>query len=306
MKKFLGLTKRDLLVFFKDRQSIIFSVLTSIIVLALYVVFLKGTFTDAIESYLKEVPFLKTLVTDSDINCFSDLIMLSGVLGSALITVPFQCVSLVVRDRETGVDYDISATPAKRYQIVLAYFVSATVSSVIMTSAILTLGLIVLKIHSGLELSTGFLLSAYGIVALGAVSATAFFMMFVLFFRTSQACGAFFGMLSAAAGFVIGAYIPVSQFSESVRSVCFLFPASHVTSLLRNVLLADHLNKIDAGIGGLDGGEFTTALKDIFTFKAFLFGNELDFKGMIVYVLAGVAVCTVVMIMLFSKTYRRK
>jgi len=42
MRKFVGLTKRNLLIYFKDIQSIFFSMLTPIIVLVLYVLFLKG------------------------------------------------------------------------------------------------------------------------------------------------------------------------------------------------------------------------------------------------------------------------
>lgn len=48
MNKFIGLTKRNLLIFFKDKQSVIFSLMTSIIVFVLYLLFLRGTFVDAI------------------------------------------------------------------------------------------------------------------------------------------------------------------------------------------------------------------------------------------------------------------
>ena len=43
MNKFIGLTKRNLLIFFKDKQSVIFSLMTSIIVFVLYLLFLRGT-----------------------------------------------------------------------------------------------------------------------------------------------------------------------------------------------------------------------------------------------------------------------
>ena len=49
MKMYMGLTKRNLLVYLKDKQSIVFSLLTSMIVFALYLLFLKSTFVDAID-----------------------------------------------------------------------------------------------------------------------------------------------------------------------------------------------------------------------------------------------------------------
>ena len=53
MKGFIGFTKRNLLIYFKDKQAILFSLLTSIIVFVLYLLFLKGSFVDAIESAMQ-------------------------------------------------------------------------------------------------------------------------------------------------------------------------------------------------------------------------------------------------------------
>ena len=145
MKQFLGLTKRDMLIFFKDKQSIVFSLLTSIIVLVLYLLFLKNTFIDSINSTLQQVPELNGLVPSDTIEMYVNLTLLVGIVGSAMITVPYNCLSTVVNDRERKVDYDILATPIKRWQIILSYFVSAAASAIILTSIILTVGLMILK-----------------------------------------------------------------------------------------------------------------------------------------------------------------
>ena len=123
MKMYIGLTKRNLLVFFKDKQSILFSMLTSIIVFGLYMLFLKGTFVEAINGVVENIPALSTLIKQDDLRMFSDLILLTGIMGSAMITVPYNCLTLVVRDREYNVDKDMLATPVKRWQIIFSYFV---------------------------------------------------------------------------------------------------------------------------------------------------------------------------------------
>ena len=133
MRSFRGLTKRNLLVFFKDRQSVLFSLLTSIIVLALYLLFLKGTFVDAMNEVTGAYPGLSDLVTSVDINMFANLILLTGIIGSAMITVPYNCLTTVVNDREKKIDYDILSTPIKRWQIILSYFTAAALSSMILT-----------------------------------------------------------------------------------------------------------------------------------------------------------------------------
>ena len=61
MRGFIGLTKRNLLMYFKDIQSVIFSLLTSIIVFMLYMLFLKSSFIDAIEGGLRALLILQVL-----------------------------------------------------------------------------------------------------------------------------------------------------------------------------------------------------------------------------------------------------
>ena len=173
MKMYIGLTKRNLLVFFKDKQSILFSMLTSIIVFGLYLIFLKSTFVDAINGVLNNIPALSLLIKQEDLKMFSDLILLSGIMGSAMITVPYNCLMIVVRDREANVDKDMLATPVKRWQIVLSYFTSAALSSIIMTAIILTVGMALLSLRGDMHMSIESLLKTYAVVAVGSISSTA-------------------------------------------------------------------------------------------------------------------------------------
>lgn len=300
-----GLTKRNILVYFKDKQSVVFSVLTSIIVFALYLLFLKGSFVDAIDSVVSGVPLLKTRISDADLDTLTNITLLVGILGTAMITVPFNCLTTVVSDRENNVDQDILATPVSRGQIILSYFLASSISAILMTGFIMTVGLITLRISGDLHMKAGSILGAYIVIILGCVSSTALFMNIVLFFKTSSASGAFFGILSAVAGFVIGAYIPISQFSESVQSVCNVFPASHTTMLLRNTLMNGILDHIDSNIGGVDGGLFVNSVRDVYTFNAYMFGKNVDVKGMILYILFIAVISIVSMIILYSKKYKR-
>lgn len=294
------------MVFFKDKQSIVFSLLTSIIVLVLYLLFLKGNFVDAMNGILDECHGLSEVISAKDIDMFANLVLLTGILGSAMITVPYNCLTMVVRDRENRIDYDVLATPVKRSQIILSYFASASLASIILTGIILTIGMIVIGLSGDLHMGFADVLETYGVVALGSVSATAVFMILVLFFKTSSASGAFFGMLAAASGFVIGAYVPISQFSGGIQTVCNLFPASQITIILRNKLMGGVLESFNASIGGLDNGLFVDSLMDAFTFKAHLFNSDLGVGPMLIYVLGAIVVCVIVQVVLYSGTYKKK
>ena len=305
MRGILGLIKRNLLLFFKDWQSILFSLLTSIIVLVLYLLFLKGTFVSAMQSAMEQYPGSASMVSETDIDMFANLLLLTGILGSAMISVPFSCITTLVRDRANKVDYDILATPLKRGQIIFAYFVSAVLSSTLLTGIILTIGLVGIRMQGNIYLNAIQVVKAFSVVALGSISASAIFMIIVLFFKSVSACEAFFGILSAASGFVIGAYIPISQFSNEVQTVCNLFPASQITIMLRNILLNGLLEHINTSLAGTDQGMFVLSLKEYFTFQAKLFNGYLDMNKMLEYILGVILFCTVAQIMIYSGSYKK-
>ena len=305
MRGILGFIKRNVLLFFKDWQSILFSLLTSIIVLVLYLLFLKGTFVSAIQRAMEQYPGLASMVPQKDIAMFANLFLLSGILGSAMISVPFSCITVVVKDRANKVDYDILATPMKRGQIIFAYFVSAVLTSILLNSIILAVGLIGIRMQGNMYLNISQVIKAFSIVALGSISASAIFMIVVLFFKTVSACEAFFGILSAASGFVIGAYIPISQFSNEVQTVCNLFPASQITIMLRNILLNGLLDHINTSLQGVDQGMFVLSLKEYFTFQAKLFKGYLDMNKMLEYILGVILFCIVAQIMIYSGSYKK-
>lgn len=305
MRGILGFIKRNVLLFFKDWQSILFSLLTSIIVLVLYLLFLKGTFVSAIQRAMEQYPGLASMVPQKDIAMFANLFLLSGILGSAMISVPFSCITVLVKDRANKVDYDILATPMKRGQIIFAYFVSAVLTSILLNSIILAVGLIGIRMQGNMYLNISQVVKAFSVVALGSISASAIFMIVVLFFKTVSACEAFFGILSAASGFVIGAYIPISQFSNEVQTVCNLFPASQITIMLRNILLNGLLDHINTSLQGVDQGMFVLSLKEYFTFQAKLFKGYLDMNKMLGYILGVILFCIVAQIMIYSGSYKK-
>ena len=303
MRKYFGLTKRNLLIYFKDYQSILFSMITPIIVFVLYLLFLKDTFVSPIKN---ATIGLEQWILDEDINMFVNGLLLTGILGTTMITVPYNCLITIVRDRENKIDYDISATPIRRVQIVLSYFTASALSAFIMAAIILTGGLCIMGVQGTLYLGAKDVAALYGITFLGAISATSLFMIVVLFFKTSSASGAFLGILSAACGFVIGAYIPISQFSEGVQTFCNVFPGSGITVLYRNSLLNPLLDKMNQNIAGLDEGMFVEAMRETFVFDSHLFGQTISRSGVVGMVCIVAVVTTILIGIIYPKIYQRK
>lgn len=303
MNAFIGFSKRNLKLYFKDKMSVFLSMMTPIIVFLLYILFLKGTFVDAID---QACAGLSGLSGGKEADMLANAFFLAGVLGSSMITVSLNTLLTLVQDREKGIDCDIAATPMKRVQIILSYYMASLLSAFAMTAIILTVGLIILRLQGLLYLSAGDVLALYGIALLGSLSATSLFMTVIVFFRSSSTASALMVLISVAAGFVIGAYIPISQFSKGVQTCCNIFPGSGVTVLLRNRLLGSYLAHIDSTLGGVDNGAFVRQIKEVFSFQITIGGRMFSLTETVLYVLAVFVLSLIAIVLIYPKIYKRK
>ena len=177
IRRYWGLTKRNLLVYFKDKQAIFFSMLTPIIVFILYLLFLKNSYVAPIMDAAKE---LGDLIKTEDVDMFVSGLLLTSLLGTSMITVPYQCLITIVKDKENKVDSDICSTPMSRVEIILAYFTASAISAFIMTSAVMTIGLAIMFSQGATYLTAAGVLKLYAIALLGTFSSTSLFMIVII------------------------------------------------------------------------------------------------------------------------------
>ena len=90
-----------------------------------------------------------------------------------------------------------------------------------------------------------------------------------------------------------------------MQGFCNLFPATHITSLIRNILLSGITESIDSSISGVDNGAFITAVKDTFSFNAHAFGTSFSGMNSVLYVGILALVCVAAMMVVYSKTYKK-
>ena len=206
---FLQLVKRHCKVFLKDRMAVFFSLLAPIIVFLLYVLFLGDLQEDTVLSFFPE----GVTVPDGAVSAFVDSWMVSGVLGSACFTVSFSA------NNHNGAGQVQRADPR------LPRFSREKDDG---DSCLLRV-----QFHRdggcrGLRRPALFCLSrgngwiphvggrrirdARKCRVLRALVHPLFRVRLCSFFRTEGALSGFIGIVSAAIGFLIGAYMPLSAF----------------------------------------------------------------------------------------------
>lgn len=296
LRAFKGMTIRNMKVYGKDKISLLLSMLTQLIVLGLFVLFLKGNYVDVINQELGD---LKNMLSKDDIEAIVNSWLVAGVVGTSVVTAALNALSVMVHDKMDRIDYDYTATAVKSRTVVLSYFTGAMLSAVVTSSILLTAGLGYLAVSGTFLLNPLDIIMLYGIVVLGSISSTLVLMLFISFFKKDSSLSAFGILISVAIGFVVGAYMPVGQFSQSVQTVVNLVPGSHITALLRNVIMQPAINHADSVIGGADNHAFAKTLDDLFSMKLHVFNGSHGTNFMIIYSLAAIALFLVLNILIY-------
>lgn len=302
LNSYLGMTKRNILVFFKDKTTLFFSMLAPLIVFFLYIVFLKDTYLSSLKESLTG---LEEYVLASDIENIANSWLLAGLLGTSCITVSLNSLHVMVNDKNSKIDYDYNSSPIKGYIVVLSYFTGAFLNTFLITASILTVGLIILNSIGSLYLGFSTVILLYLVTILGCASSTILMMIIVSFFKKSSALGAFSGIVSAAVGFVIGAYIPLGNFSNAIQGILSLVPGSHVACLYRNLLMKNLLEHIDVSLNGMDSHTFISMAKEAFALNLNMFSYTTSNTFMMVYTSISAILALGLNIVLYKRTVKR-
>ena len=303
LNAYKGMTLRNIKVYLKDRISIILSMLTQIIVLGLYLLFLKNNYVELISASLEG---LETLVTDKDIETLINSWLVAGVIGTSVVTVALNSLSVMVSDRQNKISFDYGAAPVKGSTVVLSYFSGAVVNTILISTILLSSGLVFIAISGTFIYTLTDILSIYAITVLGSISATLLLMLFASFFKKSSTLGSFSVMVSAAIGFVIGAYIPVSQFSSGVQTAVNLVPGSQIAGMMRNILMTPAIENISDKLNGIDNGLFAETVTDTFALNLNIFDAQAGFGFMMTYSLIAIAVLLVLNLIAYRFSSKTK
>lgn len=303
INSYKGLTLRNSKVFLKDKTAIFFSLLTQLIILGLFLLFIKSSYLDGVNEALGA---LKDKVGSADVEALVNSWMISGVLGTAVITATMNALSVMVSDKENKVDYDYNASSVKSPVVALSYFSGAVLCSLITSVILLAAGLGFLAATGTFLLTAIDVLTLFGLVVLGSVSAAIILMAVVSFIKKNSSFSAFSILISTLVGFVVGAYFPVSSLGETTQTLVNLIPGAQITALIRQVLVIPAIDNIDKLLGGMDMGQFKEAASDMFCVRLNIFGNEVDAGFMLLYSFIAIAVFLVLDIILFRFASKRK
>ncbi|MDE5951064.1 MAG: ABC transporter permease, partial [Acetatifactor sp.] len=126
MREILYLTKRNSLVYLRDRRAVFFSVLSMLIVLGLMVIFLGSMNSQDLVALLQQYGGERDLARDEEnARQLIQMWTLAGILVVNSVTVTLTVIGIMVQDEEQSRLASFYVTPVKRGKLVLGYVLAA-------------------------------------------------------------------------------------------------------------------------------------------------------------------------------------
>ncbi len=278
-----SLVERNVKIFLKDKMGVFFSLLAPLIILGLYVLFLGDVQMQSLKSAFEGLQIDEKLLKN-----FVDNWMLAGVISVSCVTVSFSAQEIVVKDREKGVLADMLCAPAKRYLLTVGYYISNVIITLTICMIVLLIAFVYMAI-SGWTLSAGDVFMSIGLLIMSVISSSAIISLICKAVKTSAQHGALVGIISAAIGFLIGAYMPISIFPKAIQYITLFIPATYSAGLYRELFMRGALENIEEVIP--QAGE---NLEESFSMQLDFFGKTIGAKEMAWIFFAFTAVILVV------------
>lgn len=222
----LAMVKRNMMLYFRNRSGVIFSLLGALISFVLYLVFLKKGISS-------------NWVGISHKNQLLDTWLISGTLAITGITTTLTALSQMVKDKEQHVLEDLSLTDAGPMSIRFGYLLSATLIGIIMQLIMLVLMGLYFNVTDKISFQMSQVVPTLGIMILSAILATLVNAILVNRLKSVDSFGRLTTIIGTASGFLVGTYIPIGSLPTFAQTIMKVTPGSYIASLYRQVLMND-------------------------------------------------------------------
>lgn len=226
----IALTKRNLLLYFRNRQGVFFSLLAAMISFVLYIIFLKNSMINS----WQEVPNSHQLL---------DLWLIGGTLSVTAITTTFTSLGQLVEDKEREVIKDFYLTDLSHFEIKISYMLSASLIGFLMQLMMLFLMMGYFSITDSLTIPWASMPAVICVALFSSLLAVVINMLFIQLINRFDSLGALESIVGTASGFLVGTYIPFGILPNFAQFLIKLTPGAYVAAIYRQIFMSDKLRR---------------------------------------------------------------
>lgn len=259
MNTVVTLTGRNLRIYFRDRTAVFLSLLSAVILLLLYLLFLGSLQVDNLRAQLPNA-------SDDEIGWFVGSWVFAGIVMISTFTTGLAALGSYVDDRSSGRFKEFRVSPIRRWQLILGYLLSAVVVATVMSTVLLFIGSLLMLWLYGHSPNALELLHAFGLIVLMSTAFAAFSSFLLTFVATSSAYTAISTIVGTLLGFLAGAYLPLGILSQNIGNVINSMPFSPAAMLLREPLASPALDQLVGSVNTAGQEQARRAVSEYYGF----------------------------------------
>lgn len=299
VKKLFALVSRNMKCYFKDKFLFFVSLITPMILLVLYVTFLRtvyiGTFKDIFAQF--------NFTADSSlIDGLAGAWLLSSIIAICSVTVAICSNAVMIQDKIDGSLNDLNVSPVKGTTVSLSYFIANFLVTFLVMLCVLVVGCVYLAIVGWYIPVTDFLMILVDMVCC-VLFGTLLAGVIESFISTQGALSAVSTLVSSMYGFICGAYMPLSQFAEGMRNALCCLPGTYSVGIIRKHFMGGYVDKL-GDMGLLEQGQ--KAFLDAFDGNLYVGSTEIPLWAMYVILLSTCAVLLIAYILIVIFKNKKK
>ncbi len=293
LRKMRYLTLRNIKLYFKDKMTFLVSLITPLILLVLFIAFLKSTYEDSILSIIQGFDLDQSLI-----DALTGGWLFSSVLATSCITVAF-CSGMMVIDKINRANIDFMVSPVKKSTLQLSYVLANLFSTFIINFVLLIVGLIYLACVGFYITFVDILLIVFGII-ITSLFGTILANIIWTFTHSQGVVSGVCTLVSALYGFICGAYMPISAMGQGMQYFVSLLPGTYATVLFRQGFLNSVLNRMRETLPQ----EMINGIASGFDVKMSFFGHDVSTLALILVI----SISTIVLlgVFLFINKFKKK
>jgi len=224
------LIKRNIKLFLRDRATVFFSFLSTLIIIALYFLFIGKMYRG---SEGGEMSALSGGAQDFIIY----LQMMAGVLVLNSMSLVTGAFATIARDFESKRIESFMLAPVKVSELIISYVFTGFISSFVINAFTWMLSYLIIGITTGYWLAIGTFFTALLILLVASLISCAIMFLITALVKSSSAIGVINGISGTFFGFLCGIYVPYSSLGDGTKAIGSLLPFSHLTIWLKRLVL---------------------------------------------------------------------
>lgn len=298
MKELANVVKRNTKLFFKDKGMFFSSMITPLIMILLYVTFLANVYRDSFTSSMPEGIEVSKKVLEGFIGGW----LFSSLLAVCTVTISFCSNLLMIQDKAFGIISDFRVSQVKKSTLAIGYFISSCFVTMIICYIALVIGLIYLACV-GWYLSFVDVLLIFFDVFILIIFGTALSSIINYFLTTQGQMSAVGTAVSAAYGFICGAYMPISQFGSFLQKALMFLPGTYGTGLLHSHFNGGVMEELSNNLPS----ELVFNIRKNFDIDLYFFGNNVsNWLSYVIIIVADIALIAIYVLMNVYGKRRKK